>query len=103
MRTPPALTPRRCLPPLLAHQAARVYTDKWVGYWFSDKYNRPVGFYLGIYFMMGAVYGITTFVRSTTFLFFCVVSGASGRPSTGAPSAGKDTRAARSDSSLRGG
>ncbi|KAG2498469.1 hypothetical protein HYH03_003722 [Edaphochlamys debaryana] len=53
-------------------QGARVYTDTWVGNWFGDKYDRSTGFYLGIYFMLGAVYGITTFLRSTTFLFFCV-------------------------------
>ncbi|KXZ51207.1 hypothetical protein GPECTOR_13g694 [Gonium pectorale] len=62
--------------PLLAlfaiEQGARVYTDTWVGHWFGDKYDRTTGFYLGIYFMLGAVYGLLTFVRSTTFLFFCV-------------------------------
>jgi ATP-binding cassette subfamily C (CFTR/MRP) protein 1 len=58
-------------------QGARVYTDTWVGSWFGDRYNETLGFYLGIYFMLGMVYGILTFLRSTTFLFFCVRSAVS--------------------------
>ncbi|GLI66142.1 hypothetical protein VaNZ11_009876 [Volvox africanus] len=53
-------------------QGARVYTDTWVGNWFGDKYDRNLGFYLGIYFMLGVIYGLFTFIRATTFLFFCV-------------------------------
>ncbi len=49
-----------------------MYTDTWVGNWFGDKYDRTTAFYLGIYFMLGVVYGLLTLVRSTTFLFFCV-------------------------------
>lgn len=45
-----------------------------MGNWFGDKYGETLGFYLGIYFMLGVVYGLATFLRSTTFLFFCVVS-----------------------------
>ncbi|GFH14107.1 ABC transporter, multidrug resistance associated protein, partial [Haematococcus lacustris] len=35
-----------------AEQGARVYTDRWVGVWFSDSYNRSTAFYLGIYFAL---------------------------------------------------
>ncbi|GLC46288.1 hypothetical protein PLESTB_000995200 [Pleodorina starrii] len=58
-------------------QGARVYTDTWVGIWFLDKHDQSTGYYLGIYFMLGVVYGILTFVRATTFLFFCVRSAVS--------------------------
>jgi hypothetical protein len=34
-------------------QAASVYTNRWVGIWFSDEYNKGLGFYLGIYFGLG--------------------------------------------------
>ncbi|GFR43059.1 hypothetical protein Agub_g4065 [Astrephomene gubernaculifera] len=53
-------------------QGARVYTDTWVGNWFGDKYDRSTGFYLGIYFMLGVLYGLCTLIRATVFLFFCV-------------------------------
>ncbi|PNH11698.1 Canalicular multispecific organic anion transporter 1, partial [Tetrabaena socialis] len=57
-----------------AEQGARVYTDLWVGNWFGDKFHKSTGLYLGIYFMLGVVYGILTFVRAVTFMFFCVRS-----------------------------
>lgn len=55
-------------------QAARVWTDKWVGLWFTNKYGRGNWFYLGIYAAMGLAYGLVTFVRSLTFLFMCVAA-----------------------------
>ena len=44
-------------------QTARVWTDKWVGIWFGDKHSQPLGYYLGIYFMLGLCYGIMSFFR----------------------------------------
>ncbi|GFH22354.1 ABC transporter, multidrug resistance associated protein, partial [Haematococcus lacustris] len=55
-----------------AEQGARVYTDRWVGVWFSDSYNRSTAFYLGIYFALGVLYGALTFARSLRFLYCCV-------------------------------
>jgi ATP-binding cassette subfamily C (CFTR/MRP) protein 1 len=41
-----------------------VYTDRWVGIWFSDEYGKGLGFYLGIYFGLGVFFGLMTFARS---------------------------------------
>ena len=66
------------LPPVanaFCFQGARAYTDRWVGIWFSDPYGygiSPGWFYLGIYALLGLVYGLFTFVRTIDFLFFCV-------------------------------
>jgi hypothetical protein len=57
-------------------QFARVYTDTWVGLWFSDAFRRYNNwFYLGIYFALGVAYGLITFIRSLRFLYTCVDSG----------------------------
>jgi hypothetical protein len=59
-----------------AEQFARVYTDTWVGLWFSDAFRKYDNwFYLGIYFGLGVTYGIITFVRSLRFLYTCVNAG----------------------------
>jgi hypothetical protein len=41
-----------------------VYTDRWVGLWFSDQYSQGLGFYLSIYLGLGTFYGLITFARS---------------------------------------
>lgn len=53
-------------------QGSRVYTDMWVGIWFSDEFNRGSWFYLGIYTLLGLTYGLVTYIRSLVFLFGCV-------------------------------
>ena len=55
-----------------AEQGCRAYTDRWVGIWFSDRYGfgvSPGWFYLGIYALLGASYGILTYSRSIHFMF----------------------------------
>eukprot|EP00798_Chlamydomonas_sp_ICE-L_P013600 gene13600-19473_t len=53
-------------------QSIGVWTNRWVGLWFSDNYDKSTGFYLGIYAVFGLAFGTATFVRSVVFLFTCV-------------------------------
>ncbi len=51
------------LPVCLCSQGARVYTDRWIGVWFSNIFNQSLAFYLGIYFALGVAYSLITFAR----------------------------------------
>jgi len=53
-------------------QGARVYTDRWVGIWFSNSFNQPLAFYLGMYFALGLFYAFLTFARTLRFMYMCV-------------------------------
>lgn len=58
-------------------QGARCFTDAWVGLWFANAFGfgiTPGWFYLGIYFLLGVLYGLFTFIRSLQFLYLCINS-----------------------------
>lgn len=61
MKRPSIAQPTPCI--CVCSQAARVYTDRWVGIWFGDKHNQSLGFYLGIYAGLAVFYSLTTFAR----------------------------------------
>eukprot|EP00955_Chlamydomonas_euryale_P080314 363410-Chlamydomonas_euryale.AAC.3 len=50
----------------------RVWTDRWVGVWFSNPFDLPNGFYIGIYALFTLTFAGLTFWRSLAFRYMCV-------------------------------
>ncbi|KAK0469891.1 ABC transporter [Desarmillaria tabescens] len=48
-------------------QGATVMASYWLVYWQEDKWDRPQGFYMGIYAMLGVAQALAFFVMGSTF------------------------------------
>lgn len=50
-------------------QVANLTFNIWLAFWTEDKFDRSTGFYLGIYYFLGVMYGFFAFMRAITFAF----------------------------------
>ncbi|KAJ1032245.1 hypothetical protein NDA18_001737 [Ustilago nuda] len=58
-----------CLVSLVLMQVANIFNSYWLIWWQKDHFNQPIGFYMGIYAMLGIVMTIFTFIMGCAMGF----------------------------------
>lgn len=50
-------------------QGANITFNLWLAFWTEDRFDKTDGFYIGIYFLLGFLYGFFAFMRAISFAF----------------------------------